>query len=75
MSRTAERQGFDAEARLRLLESDMDKQEHALEALEGELRAGFKKQETRLNAILVTLATSAILFAINIIAQYATGGG
>ena len=75
MSRTAERQGFDAEARLRLLESDMDKQETALIHLEGELRAGFRKQETRLNAILVTLATSAILFAINVIIQFASGGG
>ena len=32
-----------------------------------------KKQETRLNAILVTLATSAILIAINVVIQFATG--
>jgi len=73
MTRTTDRQGFDTEARLRLLESDMDKAEHHHEQLELEVRQGFKKQETRLNAILVTLATSAILIAINIVVQFASG--
>lgn len=73
MSRTTDRQGFDNEARLRLLESDMDKAENQYKELELEVRNGFKKQETRLNAILVTLATSAILIAINIVIQFASG--
>ena len=58
---------------MRLLESDMDKAENQYKELELEVRNGFKKQETRLNAILVTLATSAILIAINIVIQFASG--
>lgn len=51
----------------------MDKAENQYKELELEVRNGFKKQETRLNAILVTLATSAILIAINIVIQFASG--
>ena len=51
----------------------MDKAERQIDQLEAEVRQGFKRQETRLNAILVTLATSAILIAINVVVQFASG--
>lgn len=74
MSRTTERQGFDDKARLTLLEGDMDRLVTDYEKLEASVTSGFKKQDARLNAILVTLATSAVLFAANIVASFAQGG-
>lgn len=62
MSRLEERKGFDEPVRITLLESDADKAEEGLEAFRLELR-GIRNV---LVGLLLSIATAAVLLAINL---------
>ena len=62
MSRVEERKDFDEQVRVTLLESDADKAEKGLEAFRLELR-GIRNV---LVGLLLSIATAAVLLAINI---------
>ncbi|RTL08434.1 MAG: hypothetical protein EKK62_07700 [Acidimicrobiia bacterium] len=63
MSRAEERKGFDTDVRVRLLESDLDDNETAIDALRKEIAA------TRqvLTGILVAVTVASIMLAINLV--------
>lgn len=76
MSRAQDRADFDLSIRLRLLEQDLDQQDEALDKVDGALekmREELKGQSRILIGILVSVATAAILLAVNIAVQ-AQGG-
>ncbi len=68
MSRVTERKGFDEPTRITLLETDEDKNDEEKETIRQELRS----MSRIMMGLLVSVATAAILLAINVIIQ---GGG
>ena len=65
MSRAESWQRFDQETTLRLVVSDLDKQEERFDRLEARLA----KINTTLVGILISLATGAMLLAVNIVVE------
>ncbi|MFV0496082.1 hypothetical protein [Mycobacterium sp.] len=63
VGRTEDREGFDAAVRLRLVEQDLDRHEAEFARLVAEM-AGLRRV---LTGILITLATSTVLLAVNVV--------
>lgn len=63
MARVQDRSGFDTDTRMTLLEGDADH----LEATVAGIQASMKKLSTALNAAAITLGTSAVLLAVNLL--------
>lgn len=63
MSRAIERQGFDQATRLSLVETDLDRQDAAIVGLTDEI----KKLRLSVTAFFVSLGTSSVLLAINLV--------
>lgn len=66
MSRNSVRQAGPDEMRISMLEDDVDRFEAALEAGLGEMRKALGENRRIMVGILVSVATAAILLAVNI---------
>lgn len=80
MSRAEQREGFDVEVRIRLLETDVDSIFGAIRDVQTELVDIEKKQQERydkimgrINAILVAFTTTAGMLAANIVYNFVVG--
>lgn len=80
MGRFDDRNGFDDAVRLRLIEQDLDRHDARfdgiaakVDAFAAENRAESQAQRKIMTGILVSLATGAVMLAINIIVMRAGG--
>ena len=71
MSRAQDREGFQQPVRLRLIETDID----SLESMLDDLRKELKSMRAVMVGILISVATAAILLALNLgIGAFSQGG-
>lgn len=63
-SRHAERQGFDTETRLRLIEGDLDTQDETLAKILNRM----ERSNQLLTGLLISVTTASILMLINVLA-------